>query len=145
MNTRLLSFLALGFSALTILQALLGTLLFYHTIGFSLDAINNYYAPKSLHGLLEVLLPHTLFISIALMAITHFLSFIQTISENTKRIATHTLFLLFVLDQSSVLLIASGFEIFAIVKLFASTMFQISLSLVWIVMFKHTLKAVEKN
>lgn len=144
MNSRLLSFLALGFSALVILQTLLGMLLFYHTIGFSPEAINHYYAPKSMHGLLEVLLPHTLFIAIALMAITHFLSFIQTISENTKRIATHALFLLFILDQSSVLLITSGFEIFSFIKLFASIMFQISLSLVWIVMFKHTLLALEK-
>jgi len=96
-----------------------------------------------LHGLLEVTLPHTLFISIALMAVLHFLAFIQTIDLKTTKKATCFVFTLFFLDQFSPLLISFGLEFFAILKLFAFIGFQIALLWIWMLLFKQTLTGLK--
>lgn len=143
MNPRILQLLALAFITLVILQSILGGFLFWHSIGMTPHAIFSHYENKSLHGLLEVVSPHTLFIATALMATLHFLSFIPTISENTKRIMTHLLFSLFILDQGSVFFIALGLELFAIIKLVSFILFELVLGWVWIIIFQVTLKELK--
>ncbi len=142
MNFKILQFIALAFSTLVILQASLGTLLFTRLVGLTPHDVNLYYGDKSLHGLLEVILPHTLFIAIALMAVLHFLAFIQTIDPRTKAKAVYLLFPLFFLDQFSPLLISMGLEFFAIIKLGAFIGFQVMLIWVWIMIFKQTQKTL---
>lgn len=142
MHLRLLTALALAFVALVILQSLLGGLLLFQTIGYSIPQIITHYQDKSLHGLLEVILPHTLFIAIALMAVIHFLAFIQTISETAKKRATHILFLLFFCDQMSPILISYGIGFFAYVKIIAFLGFEVALAAVWFVIFYQTLKEI---
>lgn len=145
MNQKLLGLLSLGFGALLILQALLGEWLFIHNVGITPLQIASYYAEKSFHGLLEVLVPHVLFIGIALMALLHFLAFIGTIEESTKKRFVHLLFSCFVLDQSSGALISLGWEWCAYVKLLASGMFQILLIWIWISLYRCTLQPLEKQ
>ncbi|MCX6073852.1 MAG: hypothetical protein NTY39_05985 [Campylobacterales bacterium] len=140
MNFKILQFVTLAFSTLVILQASLGALLFTRLVGFTPHDVNLYYGDKSLHGLLEVILPHTLFISIALMAVLHFLAFIQTIDSRTKKRAIYLLFTLFFLDQLSPLFITLGLEFFAVIKIIAFVGFQIALLWVWILIFRETLK-----
>lgn len=140
MNSKVLQFLALAFSTLVILQAFLGVVLFGRLVGFSVHDVSVYYGNKSLHGLLEVTLPHTLFISIALMAVLHFLAFIKTIDPKTTKKATYSLFTLFFLDQFSPLFISIGFGSFAVLKLFAFLGFQIALLWIWTLLFKQTLQ-----
>lgn len=142
MNFKILQFVTLAFSTLVILQASLGTLLFTRLVGLTPHDVNLYYGDKSLHGLLEVILPHTLFIAIALMAVLHFLAFIQTIDPRTKAKAVYLLFPLFFLDQFSPLLISMGLEFFAIIKLGAFIGFQVMLIWVWIMIFKQTQKTL---
>jgi len=142
MNPKILQFIALAFSTLVILQASLGTLLFTRLVGLTPHDVNLYYGDKSLHGLLEVMLPHTLFIAIALMAVLHFLAFIQTIDSQTKKRAIYLLFPLFFLDQFSPLLISMGLEFFSIIKLSAFIGFQVMLIWVWIMIFKQTQKTL---
>lgn len=142
MHHRLLQRLALSFIALVILQSLLGGALFWRTIGLSPDQILAYYSDKSFHGLLEVTVPHTLFIGIALMATLHFLAFIPTIGEATKKRASHLLFALFILDQATPLLMAYGWNFASYFKLAAFIGFEASLGWVWILIFRHTLKEV---
>lgn len=139
MNQRLFTLLALGFGALLVLQAALGGWLFLYNIGIYPHEITAHYAHKSFHGLLEVLLPHTLFIGIALMVVLHFFSFIDVISQNTRTRFVHILFALYVFDQLSVLPIMMGYEIFAIVKLVAFIGFELTLAWLWIWIFKITL------
>jgi hypothetical protein len=136
MNQRLLTLLALGFGTLLILQVTLGGWLFIHNIGIFPHEITAYYADKSLHGLLEVLVPHILFIGIALMVVLHFLAFIEVIPQNTRIRFTHILFTLYFLDQLSVLPIMMGFEIFSIIKLISFIGFEFTLAWLWIWMFK---------
>ncbi|MDD2356615.1 MAG: hypothetical protein PHX13_01725 [Thiovulaceae bacterium] len=143
MNPRILQLLALVFIALVLLQSVLGGVLFWHSIGITPHAIFSHYEHKSLHGLLEVVSPHALFIAVALMATLHFLSFIPTINENTKRVTTHLLFGLFILDQGSVFFIASGFELFAIIKLGSFILFELLLGWVWIIIFEKTLRELK--
>lgn len=138
MNPKILQFIALAFTALVILQALLGVFLFIRLVGFSAHGVLAYYGDKSLHGLLEVALPHTLFISVALMAVLHFLAFIQNISQKSKKMFTHLLFALFFLDQFTPLFIAQGFEMFAYVKMGAFVGFEITLGWVWVIMFRES-------
>lgn len=133
---------ALMFIALVVLQSLLGGAVFATTVGWTPHAIDHYYAGKSLHGLLETLLPHTLFISIALMGTLHFLGFIATISEKEKQYWIHLLFVLFVIDQSSPILINLGIDFFAYVKLSAFIGFEVVLAGVSYVLFRHTLAEV---
>ncbi|MDD5052284.1 MAG: hypothetical protein PHO27_06080 [Sulfuricurvum sp.] len=140
MHHRLLQLLALAFIALVILQSLLGGVLFWLNVGFNPHAIFTYYEKKSLHGLLEVITPHTLFIAIALMATLHFLSFIPTISDTIKRRSTHLLFILFICDQGSVFLIGSGLELFATLKLISFILFEITLGWICILIFRSSLK-----
>lgn len=140
MHQRLLHILALAFIALVIAQSLLGGLLFWRIIGLSADQILAHYHGKSLHGLLEVMLPHTLFIGIALMATLHFLAFVQTISEIAKKRITHLLFTLFLFDQGSPICLIQGIEAFAYVKIAAFAGFEFILGLIWIVIFQYTLK-----
>lgn len=142
MHHRLLRILALAFVALVIMQSLLGGALFWQTIGLSAERILTYYQNKSFHGLLEVALPHTLFIGIALMATLHFLAFIETISETTKKRFTHLLFALFLVDQASPIFLMMGIGGFAYVKLGAFIGFEVFLGSVWILIFRHTLKGL---
>lgn len=143
MHHRLLRSLALSFSAMVILQSLLGGALFWRIIGLGPDQILAYYSDKSFHGLLEVTVPHTLFIGIALMATLHFLAFIPTIGEAVKQRAAHLLFIFFVLDQATPLLMVCGWELASYFKLIAFIGFEVSLGWVWILIFRHTLKEIE--
>lgn len=142
MHHRYLRILALVFVALVLLQALLGGVLFWRTIGVGADQIAAHYQDKSFHGLLEVILPHTLFIGIALMATLHFLAFIETLDEAAKKTAAHLLFTLFILDQASPMFIISGVHPFAYVKIGAFIGFELALGWVWILIFRQTLKEV---
>lgn len=143
MNPRLLTSLALGFSALLALQALLGGWLFITNIGITPQSISAYYAEKSLHGTLEVLVPHTLYIAIALMAALHFLAFIDTIDHVSKTRFSNLIFALFLLDQFSVLPIMIGLPIFSILKLIAFIGFEILLVILVLWMFQQTLKEIK--
>ena len=136
MNQSLLRLIAVGFGALVLLQSLLGVVVLYLNIGILPSEIELYYATKSFHGLIEVILPHTLFIAIALMVLIHFLAFMQSISQKTKEWQMHSLFTLFILDQGSPFLIAQGYEIFAYVKLGSFLGFEVLLVWVWLGMFR---------
>lgn len=140
MHHRYLRILALVFVALVLLQALLGGVLFWRTVGIGADQIVAHYHDKSFHGLLEVMLPHTLFIGIALMATLHFLAFTETLDEAAKKTATHLLFALFILDQASPIFIVWGIHPFAYVKMGGFIGFELALGWVWILIFRHTLK-----
>jgi hypothetical protein len=131
--------LALMFIALVILQSLLGAAVFTTTVGWTPQAISDYYAAKTFHGLLETLLPHTLFISIALMGSLHFLGFITTINEQQKERWIHLLFGLFILDQSAPVFINLGINFFAYIKLSAYIGFEAALAVVSYLLFHHTL------
>lgn len=143
MHHRLLRSLALSFIALVILQSLLGGALFWRAVGLSPDQILAYYSDKSFLGLLEVTVPHTLFIGVALMATLHFLAFIPTIGEAIKQRTAHLLFAFFLLDQATPLLMAHGWDWASYVKLIAFIGFEVSLGWVWILIFRHTLKEIE--
>ncbi|MDP3302027.1 MAG: hypothetical protein Q8S36_08700 [Sulfuricurvum sp.] len=130
---------ALMFIALVVLQSLLGGAVFATIIGWTPQAIGDYYAAKTFHGLLETLLPHTLFISIALMGSLHFLGFITTISEQQKERWIHLLFGLFILDQSAPVFINLGIDFFAYVKLVSFVGFEGVLAVVSYLLFRHTL------
>lgn len=140
MHHQLLRFLALLFIALVILQSILGGALFIVLAGWNPDDIAHYYREKSLHGLIETLAPHTLFISIALMGSLHFLGFISTITEKKKQFFIHLLFGLFVIDQSAPVFVALGIDFFAMVKLVAFMSFECALGWVWTVMFRESLR-----
>jgi hypothetical protein len=140
MHHQLLRFLALLFIALVILQSILGGALFIVLAGWNPDDIAHYYREKSLHGLIETLAPHTLFISIALMGSLHFLGFISTITEKKKQFFIHVLFGLFAIDQSASVFVALGIDFFAMVKLVAFMSFECALGWVWIVMFRESLR-----
>lgn len=140
MRDRSLRSVALMFIALVVLQSLLGGAVFSTTVGWTPQAISEYYAAKTFHGLLETLLPHTLLIAIALMGTLHFLGFIATISELQKQYWIHLLFVLFALDQTSPVLINLGIDFFAYVKLAAFIGFESALAGVSYVLFHHTLR-----
>jgi len=142
MNQSLLTFLALSFGLLVIVQAAIGGWLFVHNIGFTADAVLAYYTDKSFHGVLEVLAPHTLMIAALLMALLHFLGFIGTLPEKKKKMAVHTLFSLFFLDQFSPLPILWGLEWFSYLKLIAFAGFELTLAGVWFWMFRATLREI---
>ena len=133
---------ALLFIVLIVLQSLLGGAVFATIVGWTPSAIGDYYAQKTLHGLLETLLPHTLFIAIALMGSLHFLGFISTISEKQKEQWIHLLFALFILDQSAPVFINLGIAFFAYIKLSAFIGFEVALAAVSCLLFRHTLAEV---
>ena len=140
MHHQLLRFLALLFIVLVILQSILGGALFIVLAGWNPHSIAEYYSQKSLHGLIETLAPHTLFISIALMGSLHFLGFISTITEKKKQFFIHLLFGLFVIDQSAPIFVALGIDFFAMVKLVAFISFECALGWFCIVMFRESLQ-----
>lgn len=143
MHHRFLHILALAFIALIVVQSTLGGVLFFQTIGFGSEQILAHYSEKSLHGLLEVILPHTLFIGIALMATLHFLAFIETIDKTTQKTITHFLFTLFIIDQVSPIFLIIGIKWFAYIKMAAFGGFELTLGWVWILIFRHTLKGLK--
>lgn len=139
MHHQSLRLIALLFIALVVLQSFLGGAVFAKIVGWTPQSINDYYAQKTLHGLLETLIPHTLFISIALMGSLHFLGFIAAISEKQKQYWIHLLFVLFTIDQSAPVFINLGMDFFAYVKLSAFVGFEGALAGVSYVLFRHTL------
>jgi len=143
MHQRLLSIMALAFIALALLQSLLGGILFWKTIGFSAEQILAHYSEKSFHGLLEVMLPHTLFIGIALAATLHFLAFVQQINTKVKTAAVSLLYPFFLLDQASPIGMMLGVDLFAYVKIVAFVGFELTLASVWVIVFTNTLKELK--
>lgn len=141
MPARFVRFAAVAFGSLIFVQLCIGALLFYLLIGFSAQDVMEYYRIKSFHGLLETLIPHLLFISIVLMATLHFLAFVQTKDNGEKVRLSHTLFILFLVDQTSPIAIAQGVEIFAYVKIGAFLGFELILGWVWMIIFTSSLKA----
>lgn len=140
MHHQHLRLLALLFIALVILQSILGGALFIVLAGWNPHDIALYYSEKSLHGLIETLAPHTLFISVALMGTLHFLGFISTISEKQKQFFIHLLFGLFIVDQSTPIVINLGMAFFVYVKIIAFIGFESVLGWVWIVMFRESVR-----
>lgn len=140
MHHQLLRILALLFIVLIFLQSVLGGTLFILLAGWSPDDIVRYYTDKSMHGLIETLAPHTLFISIALMGTLHFLGFISTISEQQKGHLIHILFGFFMMDQSAPLLISFGIDFFGGVKLVSFIGFECVLGLSLVVIFRGLLQ-----
>lgn len=140
MHHQSLRILALLFVALIVLQSLLGGALFVVVAGWNPQDIAHYYGQKSLHGILEVLSPHVLFVSIALMGSLHFLGFIKTISDKQKQFFIHGLFGLFALDQLSPVMIMVGLESFVWVKIVAFIAFETLLAWVLIVIFKGSVQ-----
>jgi len=136
MHHQSLRILAILFVALVVLQSLLGGVLFVVVAGWNPHDIAHYYAQKSLHGALEVLAPHVLFVSIALMGSLHFLGFIKTISDKQQQFFIHGLFVLFGLDQSAPLMIMAGFESFVWVKIVAFVLFETLLAWLLIAIFR---------
>jgi hypothetical protein len=127
---------------LVVLQSLLGGVVFATIVGCTPHAIGDYYTQKSLQGLLETLLPHTLFIAIALMGSLHFLGFISTISEHQKERWIHLLFGLFILDQSAPIFINLGVSFFVYIKINAFIGFEVALTRVSYLLFRHTLEDI---
>lgn len=140
MHHQSLRLIALLFIALVVLQSILGGVVFATIVGWTPQVISDYYAQKTLHGLLETLLPHALFISIALMGSLHFLGFIAAISEKQKQYWIHLLFLLFALDQSAPIFINLGMDFFAYIKLIAFIGFECALAWVSMLIFKTTIQ-----
>ena len=140
MHHQHLRLLALLFIALVILQSILGGALFIVLAGWNPHDIALYYSEKSLHGLIETLAPHTLFISVALMGTLHFLGFISTISEKQKQFFIHLLFGLFIVDQSTPIVINLGMAFFVYVKIIAFIGFESVLGWVWIVIFRESVR-----
>lgn len=140
MHHQYLRILALLFIVLVLLQSILGGTLLILLAGWNPDDIVRYYSDKSMHGLIETLAPHTLFISIALMGVLHFLGFISTISEKQKERLIHWLFGLFLLDQSAPVLISLGIDFFGGVKLVSFIGFECALALSLVVIFRGTLQ-----
>ncbi len=144
MHHQTLRILALLFITLVVLQSILGGTLFMVLAGWNPHSITEYYGQKSFHGLLETLAPHTLFVSVALMGMLHFLGFISTISEKKKQYFIHCLFGLFVIDQSAPLFIFLGLPVFAYVKLISFIAFEGVLALVLITIFKASLRELNR-
>lgn len=140
MHYQILRILALLFIILVVLQSILGGALFILLAGWNPHDIALYYSEKSLHGLIETLAPHTLFISVALMGTLHFLGFISTISEKQKQFLIHLLFGLFVIDQSAPIFIVLGLNFFATIKLVAFMTFESVLAFALIMIFKESLR-----
>lgn len=140
MHHQLLRLLALLFIALVVLQSILGGALFIILAGWNPHDIASYYSEKSFHGLIETLAPHTLFISVALMGTLHFLGFISTISEKQKQFFIHLLFGLFIVDQSTPIVINLGTAFFVYVKIIAFIGFESMLGWVWIVIFRESVR-----
>ncbi len=143
MHHQFLRIVALLFIALVILQSLLGTVVFTTTVGWTPNVINDYYAQRSFHGLLETLIPHTLFITIALMGTLHFLGFVDTIDEIHKGRFIHLLFTLFLIDQTSPILINLGMASFAYIKIATYVGFQIALIVLWHILFRSVIKTID--
>lgn len=142
MHHQSLRLVVLLFIALIIVQSLLGGAVFATQVGWSPHTIDLYYAQKSLHGLLETIAPHTLFIAISLMGVLHFLGFIDTISEKQKERWIYLLFGLFILDQSAPVLINLGIPLFAYIKLSAFVGFEVALAGVSYLLLRQTLREV---
>ncbi len=140
MHHQFLRILALLFVILVVLQSILGGALFVSLAGYSTHSIAAYYGQKSLHGLLETLAPHAIFVSVALMGTLHFLGFISTLGDTYKQRLTHLLFGLFALDQSSPILIMLGWDFFALPKLVAFVSFEVVLAFTWVILFRESVR-----
>lgn len=143
MQHRLLAVLGLTFIGLVIFQSILGGVLFSQTIGLTPEKILIHYSNKSFSGLLEVTLPHAIFITIALMATLHFLTFIETLDKQTQIYLTHLLFALFFLDQTTPFFLMMGITWLAYLKVPLFFGFELMLGWVWILIFKNILKEIK--
>lgn len=138
------------FALMSILLLISGTWLFAAKIGFSPEALSAYYLgdaarytqPKSMHGLLEVALPHLGSTGLFIMVTGHFLIFTPAKKRRMAVVLVIALLAAALLNILSPFGIIAGFTLFAWLKLFAFATFEIlGLLLLWLV-FEATLTGI---
>lgn len=120
------------FILFSILLVISAALLFEHKIGFSTQAILDYYlgneeqfiSAKSAGGILKIILPHIFVFGLFVMVILHFLVF--TNHRNTTQIKNliYLTFLVALIEIISPYVIIFGADIFAYIKLFSFIAFM---------------------
>ena len=116
-------------------------LLFESKIGFSIQSVLEYYQgneekfinPKSMAGVLKIILPHIFGFGLFSMVILHFVVFTKSRENKIFRFIIYALFFIAFLELFSPLLIIQGFAFFAFVKIVAFILFEVLfLALFWI-------------
>jgi len=134
-------FSILYFLVLSILLLGSSVLLFESKIGFSIQSVLEYYQgneekfinPKSMVGVLKIILPHIFGFGLFSMVILHFVVFTKSRENKIFRFIIYALFIVAFLELFSPLLIIQGFAFFAFVKIVAFILFEVLyLALFWI-------------
>ena len=134
----------LYFLVFSFLLLLSGVLLFEEKLGFSREGVLSYYLgdeerftqPKSVAGILKIVLPHVFTFGLFVMVILHFLVFTKV--KKTKKFQT-IVYLSFATAFSelfSPLFIVNGFEFFAYVKIASFFTFEFLILYVSWLLFK---------
>lgn len=134
----------LYFALFSILLLISAFMLFEQKIGFSVGAVLNYYqgsselyiSPKSISGILKIILPHIFLFGLFGMLLLHFVFF-------TKRASTPLLVLYFItasLELFSPFLIVSGYEFFAYLKLGSFFLLELLILYILWILFESIVK-----
>ena len=131
----------LYFLAFSLLLMTSSVLLFSEKIGFSSQAIVEYYlgnedkfiVAKSFSGVLKIVLPHIFAFGLFVMVILHFVVFTKTAKAKYMTFFIYTLFFVSLLELFTPLLIINGYESFAYLKLISFVLFVfLVLYILWI-------------
>ncbi len=110
-----------------------GIMLFEEKIGFSIEAIQDYYLgntsefipAKTASGVLKIVLPHIFAFGLFSMVIMHFLIFTKQRNKTKTRILIYLIFISALLEIGSPFFIILGADIFSYVKLISFVLFEI--------------------
>lgn len=131
----------LGFSLLLIVSAIM---LFEHKIGFSFEAVLEYYVGNeekfipalSSGGILKIILPHIFVFGLFAMVLLHFLVFTPLRHKKSLFVLIYATFGVALLEMLTPFLIINGWSFFAYVKLLSFFLFLGLILLILWVLFK---------
>jgi len=120
------------FLVMTVMLLFTGMWLFVLHTSLSVDGILDYYAPKTLFGLLETVSPHLFAMGLVVFILTHFFAIVTSAKQEKFRLFSILFFLIMLLANVSGFFITETGSFFAILKLLSTLLFiGYSLVAIW--------------
>ncbi|MDQ7042752.1 MAG: hypothetical protein Q9M34_04405 [Sulfurimonas sp.] len=135
------------FLLFSLLLLISSSVLFASKIGFSSESVLTYYlgnealfiAPKTISGVLKVVLPHIFAFGLFVMVVVHFLLFTYKKRTREIRLLTSAAFILSFLEIFTPFAIMNGFESLAFLKILSFITFELLIIYILWILFRSSI------
>jgi len=113
------------FLVMMLLLLLSGVWMFVINTSLSVEGTTTYYAPKSIHGLLDTVSPHLFAMGLIVFILTHFFSILKGVKQESFKTFSFLFVVILFLENISGFFITEGDVVFSVVKLLSTLLFVV--------------------